>query len=84
MWENPIFFNVSYIFFIRSVGALGIAIIASSCSEHRNADATFSIGPITGMSSIFVPIRFLSSSRKADTVPNIFFLFLLLKMLLHT
>ena len=28
MWENPIFFNVSYIFFIRSVGALGIAIIA--------------------------------------------------------
>ena len=51
--------------FMRSTGALGIAIIASSLRLERKKEAVSSIGPITGIPSIFVPIRFLSSSKNA-------------------
>jgi len=57
-----------------SVGADGIAMIASSESEFPRMDATFAIGPRTGIESIVEPINSLSSSRKAFTLPKIFFL----------
>ena len=73
MWLKPFFTRVSYISRIRSVGAEGIAIIASSKSELERIEVTLSMGPRTGMPSIVDPMSFLSSSRNAFTFPNIFF-----------
>ena len=61
---------------MRSVGADGIAIIASSESELPRTEAIFEMGPRTGTPSMLVPMRDLSSSKNALTLPKIFFLFI--------
>ena len=52
--------------------------MASSRFEFAlvKTDVTAPIGPKTGIPSMQVPIRFLSSSIKALTLPKIFFLFI--------
>ena len=66
-------FVILGIFVVFLAVALGIAITAWSAPFTRKTSAILSIGPITGMPSIFVPIKFLSSSRNAETVPKTFF-----------
>ena len=70
----PARFKSSYTSRIRSPDALGIAIIASDIAFCAAIGAISSIGPNTGIPSIFFPIKSLSSSKNALTLPKIFFL----------